>query len=218
MNKTFYNPSAYSFIKEIEANYSSILKELNAIIDKPIEPDNYSTWIGERPDYLSNPVDKTVAWKTLTFRIFGIDYQPNKDSCPTICSIIDKYPFIVTAEFSLLEPYTHIHPHTGFTGKLLRSHLGLIIPKGDAAIKVGEDVVKWEEGKVMVFDDSIKHEAWNNTNKKRVVFMFDFEPNLNESIGKKVCYEVLSRTNDQHLMNIAPRSKWLEWLDAGYFY
>lgn len=217
-DKCFYNIKEYDFIQEIKDNYISILKELDAIIDKPVELNNYSTWVGERPDYLSNPVDKTVAWKTLTFRIFGIDYLPNRESCPTIAYLIDKHPFIVTAEFSLLEPETHIFPHTGFTNNLLRAHLGMKIPKGDVAIKVGAEVVSWEERDVIVFDDSIEHEAWNKTNERRVVFMFDFEPSLSEVKGKEVCKEVLSKTNDKHLMTIAPREKWLDWLEKGCFY
>lgn len=218
LNKTFYSASEFDFLSDIKKNYGLIRMELFSIIDKPVEANNYSTWIGERPDYLSNPIDKAVAWKTLTFRIFGIDYQPNKDVCPTISSLIERYPFIVTAEFSLLEPQTSIHSHTGFTNKLLRSHLGLLIPEGDAAIKIGDDIRKWEEGEILVFDDSVLHEAWNKTNERRVVFMFDFQPELDLDKAKEVCKEVLSKTNDKHLMNIAPREKWLEWLDKGYFY
>ena len=48
--------------------------------------------------------------------------------------------------------------------------------------------------------------------------MFDFEPNLNETIAKQVCIEVMSKTNDKHLLDIAPRDKWLEWIEAGCFY
>ncbi|NQX99247.1 MAG: aspartyl/asparaginyl beta-hydroxylase domain-containing protein [Flavobacteriales bacterium] len=216
--KSFYNVDSYDFLSEIRSNYALILEELESIIDRPIEHGNYSTWIGERPDYLSNPVDKSVAWKTLTFRIFGIDYLPNKEHCPTIAFLIDKYPFIVTAEFSLLEPETHIFPHKGFTGDLLRSHLGLKIPKGDAAIKVGDNIARWKDGEIIVFDDSVIHEAWNKTVERRVVFMFDFEPSLSECRGKEVCKEVLSKTNDKHLMGIAPREQWLDWLEKGYFY
>ncbi|MGE0562683.1 MAG: aspartyl/asparaginyl beta-hydroxylase domain-containing protein [Flavobacteriales bacterium] len=217
-NTTFYNTEGYGFLSEFKENYAQIKNELLAIIDKPIEVNNYSTWIGERPDYLSNPIDKSVAWKTLTFRIFGIDYLPNKEYCPTIAKLIDKYPFIVTAEFSMLEPQTSIHPHTGFTNKLLRAHLGLIIPDGDAAIKIVNDTKKWQNGEILLFDDSKVHEAWNRTDERRVVFMFDFEPNLNTTSAKDVCREVLSKTNDKHLMNIAPREKWLDWLNKGFFY
>lgn len=216
--ETFYDWRRFQFLIEFKQNFLLIKKELLAIIDKPIEPNNYSTWIGERPDYLSNPIDKNVAWKTLTFRIFGIDYQPNKDSCPTIASLIEKYPFIVTAEFSMLEPQTFIHPHTGFTNKLLRAHLGLVVPEGDAGIKIENDLRVWKEGELLVFDDSKIHEAWNNTNFRRVVFMFDFEPSLNPIKAKDVCKEVLTKTNDKHLLTIAPREQWLSWLDKGYFY
>ena len=192
--RTFYSSSDYDFLQDIKNNFVSIQEELLGIINKP------------------------VAWKTLTFKIFGIDYQPNKDFCPTISSILDKYPFIVTAEFSMLEPHTSIHPHTGFTDKLLRAHLGLLIPEGDVGLKILNDTKKWSNGDLLVFDDSLIHEAWNKTNERRVVFMFDFEPNLDEIAAKDVCREVLSKTNDKHLMTIAPREMWLKWLEKGFFY
>ncbi|MCB1614287.1 MAG: aspartyl/asparaginyl beta-hydroxylase domain-containing protein, partial [Xanthomonadales bacterium] len=37
----------------------------------------------------------------------------------------------------------------------------------------------WEEGKLMIFDDSFEHEAWNDSDQTRVVLIFDtWNPNL----------------------------------------
>ena len=30
-------------------------------------------------------------------------------------------------------------------------------------MKIGETLVTWKEGDVMVFDDSFEHEVWNNS-------------------------------------------------------
>ncbi len=32
----------------------------------------------------------------------------------------------------------------------------------------------WEPGKMLVFDDSLTHEAWNKSDKLRVVLLVDF--------------------------------------------
>jgi beta-hydroxylase len=60
---------------------------------------------------------------------------------------------------------------------VLRSHLGLIIPKERERchMEVGEDNVVWETGKCVVFDDFYPHEVWNDTDEERVVLIFDFE-------------------------------------------
>lgn len=35
---------------------------------------------------------------------------------------------------------------------------------------------KWEDGKVLIFDDRVWHEAWNLTAEERVIFLVDFIP------------------------------------------
>jgi beta-hydroxylase len=79
-----------------------------------------------------------------------------------------------TAGFSSLAPGTHIAPHTGYPDGLLRCHLGLIVPKG-CGIRVGTETRYWEEGKCLIFDDTLEHEAWNKGSSTRVVLLVDFK-------------------------------------------
>ena len=37
-----------------------------------------------------------------------------------------------------------------------------------------EPDIVWEEGKIVVFDDSFEHEVWNLTNEPRIIFIADF--------------------------------------------
>ncbi|MEV0326943.1 aspartyl/asparaginyl beta-hydroxylase domain-containing protein [Micromonospora echinospora] len=55
-----------------------------------------------------------------------------------------------------------------------RAHLGLVIPEGDCALRVGNQTRHWHEGSTLVFDDTVEHEAWNRTNETRTVLLFDF--------------------------------------------
>ena len=43
----------------------------------------------------------------------------------------------------------------------------------DVRMRVGDKMVYWEEGKCVIFDDTHKHEVWNETNGIRVVLLFD---------------------------------------------
>ena len=53
---------------------------------------------------------------------------------------------------------THLRPHCGPTNHRLRLHLGLVVPENSVMISGGESR-HWEEGKVLVLDDSFEHEA-----------------------------------------------------------
>ena len=81
-----------------------------------------------------------------------------------------------SALFSTLEPHKHIPAHKGPYNGVLRLHLGLIIPepRNQAAIRVDDQVLHWEEGKAMVFDDAFEHEVWNRTDGLRLVLFVDF--------------------------------------------
>ena len=80
--------------------------------------------------------------------------------------------------FSLLKPRTRIPPHTGSTNVRLVTHVPLIIP-ADCGFRVGNDTRQWVPGTAWVFDDTIEHEAWNNSDQLRVVFICDvWHPHL----------------------------------------
>ena len=70
----------------------------------------------------------------------------------------------------------HIKAHRGITNGLIRGHLGLIVPgePGACRMRVGEEMRYWEEGRLLVFNDTVLHEVWNDTDETRVVLLFDF--------------------------------------------
>jgi aspartyl/asparaginyl beta-hydroxylase (cupin superfamily) len=80
--------------------------------------------------------------------------------------------------FSLLKPKTRIPPHNGVTNTRLVTHLALIVPEG-CGFRCGNGTRSWVPGKAWVFDDTIEHEAWNDSDKLRVVLIFDiWHPHL----------------------------------------
>jgi aspartyl/asparaginyl beta-hydroxylase (cupin superfamily) len=76
------------------------------------------------------------------------------------------------ALFSALAPKTHIPPHNGETNARLVAHLPLVIPDG-CVLRVGFEERRWNIGEVLVFDDTIEHEARNDSDELRVVLIFD---------------------------------------------
>jgi aspartyl/asparaginyl beta-hydroxylase (cupin superfamily) len=85
-----------------------------------------------------------------------------------------------TVMFSLLRAGTRIPAHTGTHNTRLICHLPLIVPP-NCGFRVGNEERQWEEGKLLVFDDTIEHEAWNESSEDRVLLIFGiWRPELSE--------------------------------------
>ena len=85
-----------------------------------------------------------------------------------------------------LRPGARIPPHAGVMNARLICHLPLIVPQ-PSGFRVGNETRAWEEGKLLVFDDSIEHEAWNDSAEDRVVLIFDiWRPELSEADRRAV--------------------------------
>jgi Aspartyl/Asparaginyl beta-hydroxylase len=73
--------------------------------------------------------------------------------------------------FALMRSGVHLTEHCGGHNVCLRMHLGLRIPPGDAALRVGGVDRRWEDGKQIFFDDTFVHEAWNRTGQDRYILL-----------------------------------------------
>ena len=77
-----------------------------------------------------------------------------------------------TAMFSVLQPKTRIPPHTGVANFRLVVHLPLVLPDG-CGFRVGGEQRAWRLGEAWVFDDTIEHEAWNDSDQMRIILICD---------------------------------------------
>ena len=83
--------------------------------------------------------------------------------------IAGRSPF---ALFSKRAPGAVIAPHTRFHNSRLVCHLPLIVPD-DCGFRVGNETRTWVPGKAFVFDDTIEHEARNESAETRIVLIFN---------------------------------------------
>jgi aspartate beta-hydroxylase len=94
------------------------------------------------------------------------------------CDVAGRAP---TAFFSILDAKTTIPAHVGVTNTRVTVHLPLIVPPG-CRFRVGGTTREWVEGKAWVFDDTIEHEAWNDSETPRAILIFDvWNPFLSEA-------------------------------------
>ncbi len=75
-------------------------------------------------------------------------------------------------DFSLLRPHSRIPAHTGMVNCRFVCHLPLIVPLG-RGFRVGAETRELRVGELLVFDDSVEHEAWNDSDQDRLVLIFD---------------------------------------------
>jgi beta-hydroxylase len=162
VQRTFYQTSEFAFAERLEANWLKIRQELEAL-----QGEHFVDW-SERYLYKEG-------WSTFGLYAFGIRIEKNCSLCPETTKLVEQIPNLVTAGFSSLAAGTHIAPHTGYPDGVLRCHLGLVIPE-NCAIRIGDETRTWQEGKCLIFDDTIDHEAWNNSDRTRVVLLLDFKP------------------------------------------
>ncbi len=81
---------------------------------------------------------------------------------------------IISAYFSSMKPNAQFILHYNNDPYMYRAHLGLIVPEGDLGLQVCNTVVKWQAGKIFVFDTLNPHRAWNLTDQERTILIIDF--------------------------------------------
>ncbi|WP_082450012.1 aspartyl/asparaginyl beta-hydroxylase domain-containing protein [Sphingomonas sp. Leaf231] len=115
-------------------------------------------------------------WRSFFLWGYGYRIDENLARCPQTREVIERVPGLVSAFFSILAPGTHIPEHRGVSKGLVTCHLALIVPRdGDVRMRVHDRMVRWAEGETLVFDDTYRHEVWNETSGTRVVLLIQFE-------------------------------------------
>ncbi|MDF2449780.1 MAG: aspartyl/asparaginyl beta-hydroxylase-like dioxygenase [Bacteroidota bacterium] len=208
--KWFYDISEVPELKVLEENFQEILNELQ-LLRKSSEN---GFWLNTFPDYL-HPDSKNL-WKVFTFKFFGIKHPLNCSLCPKTFEILEKIPQLISADFSYLPAKTKIQPHKGFTKMVLRAHLGLIVPV-NCGLRVGNEIKTWQPGKMVIFDDSFEHEAWNESGEDRFVLMLDIANPRWEYSAKEICRYKIETLRDEFMLSMFPKEKWIEFLNAGEF-
>ena len=170
-NTPVFDNAHFPWVPALEREWRTIRAELEGVIARKNELPGFQDIL---PDVAIITRDR--GWKSFMLAGMGSKSKRNIAQCPQTWRIVQNVPGLSMAMFSIFEPGKRLWPHRGPYNGVLRLHLGLIVPNtsGDVAIRVGPHVRHWEEGKVLIFDDSYEHEAWNDTDRLRVVLFLDF--------------------------------------------
>jgi len=164
-------------IEELEAATLKIRAELEALLPGAAGRERvFHT--GELEQANLRGLAEPPSWNGYYFYRHGERRADNCAACPITAAALDALPLARVRGhgpevlYSVFSPGTHLLPHCGVTNTRVVGHLPLMIPD-DCALRVGGEDHQWREGEVVVFDDTYEHEAWNRSDRTRVVMIFD---------------------------------------------
>lgn len=184
--RQFYDRAEFPWLDAVEAATDAIREELLGVLGEPGAFVPYVQGDPNRPRNEQQGLLDNTDWTAFYLWRNGEPVAENAARCPRTLEALQGAPLAripnraPTVLFSQLRPGARIPPHTGMINTRLICHLPLIVP-GKCRFRVGNDVREWQEGRAWVFDDSIDHEAWNDSDRTRVILLFDIErPELHD--------------------------------------
>ncbi len=183
----FYDPSLFAGLPALEEATNVIRAEFDALIAaEAAEMVPYIQYPERVPLRQWKDLNFNPKWTAIHLLKNGEPVETNVRHCPKTMQTIAQLdqPQVPGASpnamFSLLAPRTRIPPHTGVANTRLVCHLPLIVPP-KCGFRCGATTIEWHVGKAFVFDDTIEHEAWNDSDELRVVLIVDlWAPSLSE--------------------------------------
>ena len=167
-NPPVFDPAVFPWTAELEAHWREIREEAEQLLaDRGRIPP-----LGDiSPDH--QRLDQRRSWRTFFLWGYGHRVDQNCALAPRTAALVDRIPGLITALFSVHEPGTHLPRHRGVTKGMITCHLGLIIPDDPEGcrIAVEDRSYTWTPGRFFIFDDTYRHEVWNDTNEDRVILL-----------------------------------------------
>jgi hypothetical protein len=184
--RQFFEREEFGWVAELEAATPAIREELLALVEGDADFRPYVENNPDRPHRDFHGLNENRDWTALYLWRDGKLVEENAGRCPKTVAALEKVPLSRIGSrtpavlFSRLEPGAHIPPHSGMLNCRLICHLPLIVPRG-CWLRVGNETREWEEGKLLIFDDSIEHEAKNPSGELRIILLFDiWRPEIGE--------------------------------------
>jgi tetratricopeptide (TPR) repeat protein len=172
---------------QLEAAYEDIRAEFLAAMELAADE--------EQPYLMPNAAGLGDGWKPLADSLNWGSFHLYKRSVPNE-RLIRMFPATLAALqsvplieletgpseilFSVLRGGQRIPPHFGVSNTDVTVHMP-IVTTDNSAIRVGDEVHEWEQGKVFGFDDAFEHESWNDSEEPRVNLLFEaWHPELSD--------------------------------------
>ena len=179
VEREFHRRGNIPWLGMLEDATPLILAELTALLEHATaRAEPYISYAPGTPVRQWSGLNNSLDWTAFHLIKSGDIVAENAARCPGTMALLARIdqPRIggrsPNAMFSLLRPHTRIPPHTGIANTRLVCHLPLIVPEG-CWFRVGAERREWRVGEAFVFDDTIEHEAANDSSEPRIVLIID---------------------------------------------
>lgn len=181
----FFDRARFPWFADLEARTAAIRAEALALVAEGVDAIRpYVRQDAGTPTNKWSKLDNNRDWSACFLWEYGVRNDAVCARCPETTAALAAVPQTdipgkaPTAFFSILKPGSHIPAHTGVTNTRSIVHLPLVVPQG-CRFRVGGETRAWREGEAFAFDDTIEHEAWNDSDSPRIVLIFDvWNPHL----------------------------------------
>jgi aspartate beta-hydroxylase len=181
----FFDRVLFPWLADIEAKTDVIRAEaLSLLSGKSDAVRPYVRMESGGPETIWSGLDHSLDWSACFLWEYGERNDAVCALCPETAAALARMPQnhvpgkAPSAFFSILNPRTHIPAHTGVTNTRAIIHLPIVVPPA-CRFRVGGETREWREGEAFAFDDTIQHEAWNDSDQVRIVLIFDvWNPHL----------------------------------------
>jgi aspartate beta-hydroxylase len=198
----YHDPMLQPWACALRESFDDIREEARTLCSQPQALPNFrDPPLGGKGDEYVDGNGLNRAWKAFFFYRHGLRMAESHAHCPRTSSVLESIELCrIEAEapeilFSVLAPGSHIKPHHGVSNVRLVMHLPLVVPPGCLLRIVDHGDHVWQEGQLVMFDDTYLHEAWNHADRTRLILLMDcWNPHLTpvERIAMKQLVETIS--------------------------
>ncbi len=179
VEREYHDREAFPWLSKLESATEAIADDFRRVMEaERAELVPYIQYPDDVPLQQWEALNRNRNWTAIHLVRNGAIVAANARHCPATMALLPELdqPAVTgrgpNAMFSLLAPRAHIPPHNGVANTRLVCHLPLIVPAG-CWFRVGADRREWQIGKAWVFDDTIEHEAANESDELRVILIVD---------------------------------------------
>ncbi|HED36056.1 MAG TPA: aspartyl/asparaginyl beta-hydroxylase domain-containing protein [Gammaproteobacteria bacterium] len=166
--KHFVSTDYFPELKIIEDNWETIRDEALALYE--------NGHIAAKDDLPASSFYKNNRWTSFYLKSYNHSIPSAYDLAPKTMALIEQVPSMRLALFACLNPGKKINNHHDPFAFTLRYSLGLSTPNSDeSGIIVNGDDYKWADGESILFDETYLHNAYNDSDKPRIILMTDVE-------------------------------------------
>jgi beta-hydroxylase len=154
---------------QIKLNHDQILKEVKELMAKGYE----GLPMAEIDNVQKSFVNGSKNWSPIWVKFIDC-WAGTSKHLPTLKRIVKKAgDDVLLLHVSVFKPHTFLPEHRGISYGVLRYHYGLDIPEGDVGLQLEDTKYSWTNREGFLWDDTLNHSAWNNTDNYRLVIFAD---------------------------------------------